>query len=102
MEIQPRSLGSSRPWGEPGPCASLQLRGGNGECFPCDLVSLGDVLSGCRRGGVPSPCPDEGSHIPRALLLRRDGLVGARSPHAEAAPELTRAFVLSPAATSHR
>ncbi|KAM9657000.1 zinc finger protein 385C isoform 3-T3 [Morphnus guianensis] len=82
MEIQPGGLGSSCPWGEPGPRASLQLRGGSGGCFPCDLLSLGDVLHGCRRGSnpCPCPCPDEGSHIPRALPPCRDGAGRSQFP----------------------
>uniref|UniRef100_A0A8C0AWY8 Zinc finger protein 385C n=1 Tax=Buteo japonicus TaxID=224669 RepID=A0A8C0AWY8_9AVES len=66
--------------GEPGPPASLQLRGGSGGCFPCDLLSLGDVLHSCRRGSNPCPCPDEGSHIPRALPPRRDGAGRSQFP----------------------
>lgn len=46
------------------------------------------------------PCPAEGSRIPRALPRAGTGLEGARTPRAEAAPELTGAFVLSRAATS--
>lgn len=46
--------------------------GGTRECFPCDLVSLGGVLYGCRREN--KPCLTH----PQGFATCRDGAGGSR------------------------
>lgn len=105
MEIQPGSLGSSRPWGNLAPLRTCSCVGEAARVFPVICCLWETFCTAAGEEAIPAPA--------RALMRARTspglchcagmGLVGASSPlRAEAALELTRAFVLSPAATNRR
>lgn len=62
-------------------------------CMPVavhhDVVSLGEVSNGCRRGSVPCHTPMGGDRSPGLCCCAGTGLAGAGSPQDEAATEVT-------------